>query len=183
MTTSTEQATPAKQPVLAHHNRIPTHGFTRLGQAVHKRTIDHLPDNTAYQRFNKKLAMIITNNIGTMTCFWLFCVISLSSLPAVLLSAHIIHTVGFLGAEGFIICVSWLSQNFIQLVLLPALMVGQNLQNDAADARAAKTFEDVEDARDSLKRTLDLLDCHTEGGLRTILQAIDDLKGNVTAAG
>jgi hypothetical protein len=176
MTASTEQATPAQQATPAHHGHMPTHGFTRLGQAVHKRTVDHLPDNTAYQRFNKKLAMVITNNIGTMTCFWLFCVISLSSLPAVLLSAHIIHTAGFLGAEGFIICVSWLSQNFIQLVLLPALMVGQNLQNDAADARAAKTFEDVEDARDSLKHTLDLLDCHTEGGLRTILDAINGLK-------
>jgi hypothetical protein len=31
-------------------------------------------------------------------------------------------------------------------------MVGQNLQNEAADARAANTFEDVEDARDSVQR-------------------------------
>ncbi len=159
-----------------HTTHLPTHGFTRLGQAVHKRTIDHLPAETAYQRFNKKLAMVITNNIGTMSCFWLFCVISLSSLPAVLLSAKIISGAGFLGAEGFIICVSWLSQNFIQLVLLPALMVGQNLQNEAADARATKTFEDVEDARASIQKTLDLLDCHTEGGLRTILDAIESLK-------
>jgi hypothetical protein len=178
MTTSasTEQATPAQQAKQAHHGRVPTHGFTRLGQAVHKRTVDHLPDNTAYQRFNKKLAMVITNNIGTMTCFWLFCVISVSSLLAVLYAAHIIGTVGFLTANGFILCVSWISQNFIQLVLLPALMVGQNLQNEAADARAAKTFEDVEDARDSIQRALHLLDCHTEGGLGTIMQAIEGLK-------
>jgi len=159
-----------------HFTHLPTHGFTRNGQAVHKRTVDHLPANTAYQRFNKRLALLLANNIGTMTCFWLFCVISLSSLPAVLLEAKIINGAGFLGAEGFIICVSWLSQNFIQLVLLPALMVGQNLQNEAADARATKTFEDVEEARASLQRTLDLLDCHTEGGLRTILDAIDSLK-------
>ncbi len=184
MTTSasTGPAAPAQQATPAHRTRVPTHGVTRLGQAVHKRTVDHLPDNTAYQRFNKKLAMIITNNIGTMTCFWLFCVISLSSLPAVLLSAHVITAAGFLGAEGFIICVSWLSQNFIQLVLLPALMVGQNLQNAAADARAAKTFEDVEDARESIQRALHLLDCHTEGGLGTILAAIEGLKGDLTAA-
>jgi hypothetical protein len=163
-----------------HH---PTHGFTRLGQAVHKRTIDHMPSATGYQRFNKRLAMVITNNIGTMTCFWLFCVISLSSVLAVLYAAHIIGTVGFLTANGFILCVSWVSQNFIQLVLLPALMVGQNLQNDAADARAAKTFEDVEDARQSLQRTLDLLDCHTEGGLQTILAAIDSLKAGSAVPG
>jgi len=160
-----------------HHHLHPTYGFTKLGVAVHKRTVDHLPTATPYQRFNKKLALIITNNIGTMTCFWLFCVISLSSLLAVLYSAHIIGTVGILTAYGFIACVSWTSQNFIQLVLLPALMVGQNLQNEAADARAAKTFEDVEEARQSLTRALDLLDCHTTGGLQIILAAIDSLKG------
>ena len=154
----------------------PTHGYTKHGQAVHKRTVDHLPTATPYQRFNKKLALLITNNIGTMTCFWLFCVISLSSLLAVLYAAHIIGTVGFLTAQGFILCVSWLSQNFIQLVLLPALMVGQNLQNEAADARATKTFEDVEDARARLTKVIDLLDCHTAGGLRDVLDAVESLK-------
>jgi len=166
--TTLDQMAPGQHP--------PAHGFTRHGLAVHKRTIDHLPANTAYQRFNKKLAMVITNNIGTMTCFWLFCVISVSSLLAVLYAAHLIGTVGLLTSYGFVLCVSWISQNFIQLVLLPALMVGQNLQNEAADARAAKTFEDVEEARASLKHALDLLDCHTEGGLRTVLDAVESLK-------
>ena len=165
---------------MAPGQRRPTHGFTKTGLAVHKRTVDHLPTATAYQRFNKKLALLITNNIGTMTCFWLFCVISLSSILAVLYAAKIIGTVGFLTANGFILCVSWLSQNFIQLVLLPALMVGQNLQNEAADARASKTFEDVEDARQRLTTVLDLLDCHTQGGLREVLDAIDGLKEQPT---
>lgn len=154
----------------------PAHGFTSLGQAVHKRTVDHLPARTAYERFNKRLALVITQNVGTMTCFWLFCVISLSSLLAVMYAAHIIGTVGFLTASGFILMVSWISQSFIQLVLLPALMVGQNLQNEAADARAAKTFEDVEDARQCIKRALDLLDIHTEGGLKVVLDAVDSLR-------
>jgi len=154
----------------------PAHGFTRHGQPVHRRTIDHLPTRTGYQRFNKRLAMLITQNVGTMTCFWIFCLISLSSLLAVLYAAHIIGTVGFLTAVGFILIVSWLSQNLIQLVLLPALMVGQNLQNEAADVRSAKTFEDVEEARNGLLRVLDLLDCHTQGGLKEILDAVEDLK-------
>jgi hypothetical protein len=154
----------------------PAHGFTRHGQPVHRRTIDHLPARTGYQRFNKRLAMLITQNVGTMTCFWIFCLISLSSLLAVLYAAHIIGTVGFLTAVGFILIVSWLSQNLIQLVLLPALMVGQNLQNEAADARSAKTFEDVEEARNRLRQVLDLLDCHTQGGLREVLDAVEELK-------
>lgn len=154
----------------------PAHGYTSFGQAVHKRTVDHLPARTAYERFNKRLALVITQNIGTMTCFWLFCVISLSSLLAVMYAAHIIGAVGFLTASGFILMVSWISQSFIQLVLLPALMVGQNLQNEAADARAAKTFEDVEDARQCIRRALDLLDIHTEGGLKVVLDAVDSLR-------
>lgn len=162
--------------LMAPGQQRPAHGFTKSGLAVHKRTVDHLPTATPYQRFNKKLALIITNNIGTMTCFWLFCVISLSSLLAVLYAAHIIGSVGLLTAGGFILCVSWVSQNFIQLVLLPALMVGQNLQNEAADARAAKTFEDVEDARQRLTKVLDLLDCHTQGGLSEVLEAIEGLQ-------
>jgi hypothetical protein len=172
-TTASNVTTTTDQHDLPHQ---PTHGFTRLGQAVHKRTVDHLPVNTPYQRLNKRLALALTNNVGTMSCFWLFCVISLSSLLAVLYSSHIIGAVGFLTAGGFILCVSWISQNFIQLVLLPALMVGQNLQNEAADARAAKTFEDVEEARDCIKRALALLDLHTEGGMKVILDAVESLK-------
>lgn len=160
----------------ASKTRVPAFGFTSHGQPVHRHTVDHLPADTAYQRLNKRLALLITQNVGTMTCFWLFCVISLSSLLAVLHAAGVIGQVGFLTAVGFIVAVSWISQNFIQLVLLPALMVGQNLQNQAADSRAAKTFEDVEDARQSIKKALDLLDLHTEGGLKTVLDAVENLK-------
>jgi hypothetical protein len=156
--------------------REPTHGFTRLGQEVHRHTLSYMPVETAYQRFNKRLALAITQNIGTMSTFWLFCVISLSSLLAVLHAAGLIGTVGFLTAAGFIVVVSWISQSFIQLVLLPALMVGQNLQNEAADARAAKTFEDVEDAKQCIEKALDLLDVHTEGGLKVVLDAVESLR-------
>ncbi len=70
----------------------PTHGFISLGQAVHMRTVDHLPARTAYERFSKRLALVITHNAGTLACFWLFCVISLLSLLAVMYAAHIIGT-------------------------------------------------------------------------------------------
>ena len=63
------------------------------------------------------------------------------------------------------VIVNWVSSNWIQLVLLPALMVGQKLQGDAADARAIKTFEDTE-------RLLDLMDVRTEGSLKEILDAV-----------
>ena len=113
----------------------PRFGFTKHGHAVYPRTFDHLPSHTAYARFNKRLAVLITSNVGTMTCFWLFCVISLLGLPAALVEAHVISpTVGLIGEAGFVIMVQWVAQSFLQLVLLPSLMVGQNLQNIAADA-------------------------------------------------
>jgi hypothetical protein len=55
----------------------------------------------------------------------------------------------------------WLLSTCFQLTLLPALMVGQNLQNEAADARSAKQFEDTEDVRNDMKTALDRLDVAT----------------------
>jgi cobalamin biosynthesis protein CobD/CbiB len=156
----------------------PIHGFTRLGQAVHKRTVDHLPTESRYQRLNKAVAIALTKYIGTMTCFWVFCILALFSLPAVLSGFSVFHSVfpAVLIKASIIALVAWVAQTFIQLVLLPALMVGQNLQNEAADARATKTFEDVEDARNSIKQALVLLDINTEGGLKVVLDAIESLK-------
>ena len=169
MTTTT-----APDPTQAHHH-VPAFGFTKHGHAVHARVTDHLPTNSAYARFNKRIALWVTTNVGTMSCFWLFCVVALLGLPAALVEAKVITpTIGVIGEAGFVILVEWLAQSFIQLVLLPALMVGQNLQNVAADARSAKTFEDVE-------RIIDLLDAHTQGGVKDILEAIADLKAQVVA--
>lgn len=156
----------------------PAHGFTKTGLAVYRRTVDHLPTGTAYQRFNKRLALWLANTVGTMTCFYVFMLLALCSLPAILSEFSVFHTAfpHWMISASLIALIAWVSSNFLQLILLPALMVGQNLQNEAADARASKTFEDVEDARRNLVRALDLLDLHTEGGLKTVLDAIEALK-------
>ena len=156
----------------------PVHGFTRLGQAVHKRTVDHLPTESRYQRVNKAVAVALTKYVGTMTCFWVFCLLAFFSLPAILSGFSVFHSAfpAVIIKASIIALVAWVAQTFIQLVLLPALMVGQNLQNEAADARATKTFEDVEDARNGIERALKLLDIHEEGGIKAILDAIESLK-------
>jgi hypothetical protein len=159
----------------------PHFGFTRHhGLPVHARTADHLqphPDDSAYQRFNKKVALWLTRNVGTMTCFWVFLFIAFLSLPATLVLAALFHApahmliVSFALSYGFIFLVDWLCQNVIQLVLLPGLMVGQNLQNIASDARAAKQFEDLEEVRD-------WLNLQTQGGLTTVLEEVQKLTGS-----
>jgi hypothetical protein len=40
--------------------------------------------------------------------------------------------------------VSWLSQTFIQLVMLSVIMVGQNILSKASDRRAQMTYEDAD---------------------------------------
>jgi len=163
-----------QKPAFAGHHH-PQHGFTKHGHAVHGKTMDHLPAGSAYQRFNKAVAILITDKVGTMTCTWIFCVIALLSLPAVLTTASIIpaHALPSLVTRASTIAlISWIAQTFLQLVLLPAIMVGQNVQSQAADARAAKTFEDVE-------TILNKLDMKIEGGIKQLRDEMINAIGTI----
>ena len=156
--------------------RKPTHGFTKQGLAVHAKTHDHLPDNTAYQRFNKKIAIWITRNAGSMTFFWICWLICFTILPSVLYSMGVIpkHEIipAFFLTFGFELLMTWFASTVLELVLMPAIMVGQNIQSAAADARAAKQFEDTEEVRNDMKTALDRLDSTTEGGIKILLDHI-----------
>jgi hypothetical protein len=43
-----------------------------------------------------------------------------------------------------IIIVAWIAQTFLQLVLLPIIIVGQNILGKAADKRGEQTYKDAE---------------------------------------
>jgi hypothetical protein len=109
-----------------------------------------------------------------MWAAYLFALIAFYSLPSTLKQ------------HSATVLVLWPSSEFLQLVLLPIIIVGQNIQARAADARAAKTFEDVEDARQKIEHAIDLLDVHTDGGLHDavamILDAINAQKAAPGAA-
>jgi hypothetical protein len=122
--------------------------------------------------FNAKVAVLLTRGVGTMACAYLFCFIALTSLPAILVEAGALQksaVPSFLTKAGLILIVSWIAQTFIQLVLLSVIMVGQSVQSAASDARADHTFADTE-------TILDRLDVHTEGGLKAILDRLDELQ-------
>lgn len=154
----------------------PTHGWTRLGQAVHARTVDHMPTRNSYARFNKWLAIKVTAGVGSMTCAYIFSVLALISLPAILSQFQAFHTTfpSWLVKASLIALVSWIAQTYIQLVLLSVIIVGQNIQSAASDARATKTFEDTE-------LLVDRLDEHTAGGVRTILDRLDQIEARLTS--
>jgi hypothetical protein len=89
------------------------------------------PQDRLVNRFNRKVGLGITTSVGTMWCAYVFMLISLVSLPAAIAS------------HDPIVIVAWIAQTFLQLVLLPVIIVGQNIQAAAADARAAATYEDA----------------------------------------
>jgi len=82
-------------------------------------------------KINAKVGFKITLIVGTMWCAYLFTLLALISLPAALKRANAI------------IIVAWIAQTFRQLVLLRIIIVGQNVQASAADARAEATYQDA----------------------------------------
>jgi hypothetical protein len=85
--------------------------------------------NHAAGRFNAWLAVQITSKVGTMWAAYAFCLLAFISLPAAIASGNTI------------VIVAWLAQTFLQLVLLPIIIVGQNVQQAANDARAQADHE------------------------------------------
>jgi hypothetical protein len=81
--------------------------------------------------FNNRLGLYITKRVGTMWAAYAFFALTLISLPSALSSGNAL------------VIVSWVAQTFLQLVLLPIIIVGQNLQSAASDNRAIATYEDA----------------------------------------
>ena len=81
--------------------------------------------------FNGKLALILTGAVGTMWCAYLFAALALVVFPQAV-------------KGGLLAFVQWVSQTFIQLVMLSVIMVGQSILGKAGDKRAEATFKDAD---------------------------------------
>ncbi len=104
----------------------------------------HAPENAnarhqASMSFLDRIGFTITRLVGTMVCAMLFAGLALISLPAALRT------------HNLIVIVAWIAQTFLQLVLLPIIMVGQNIQArhgeivaDEAFKTTQTTFQDIE---------------------------------------
>jgi hypothetical protein len=90
------------------------------------------PTASRVARFNAALALRITEGVGTMWCAYAFALLALVSLPDAIAS------------RSAVTLVAWISQTFLQLVLLSIIIVGQNVQAAATDLRAQATYEDAD---------------------------------------
>ncbi len=106
----------------------------------HPRTRAHMsgkaspPPQVNDQRvgFNGRIGLFITTVVGTMWAAYLFTILAFISFPSAIRSGD------------SIIIVAWIAQTFLQLVLLPIIIVGQNIQAKAADRRSEETYKDAE---------------------------------------
>lgn len=80
---------------------------------------------------NGKIALALTAAVGTMWCAYAFATLALVVLPQAI-------------NGGLLPLVQWISQTFIQLVMLSVIMVGQNVLGRAADKRAVMTYDDAD---------------------------------------
>ena len=88
--------------------------------------------NNPITRFNTWLAVKVTQSVGTVWCAYAFAALALVSLPAAIASGNPV------------VLVSWISQTFLQLVLLSIIIVGQNVLAAASDMRAEATYQDAD---------------------------------------
>ncbi len=91
-----------------------------------------LPQGSAAARFNAWFAVKVTDGVGTMWCAYAFAALALVSLPEAI------------RAHSAVVLVSWISQTFLQLVLLSVIIVGQNILAAATDKRSEATFNDAD---------------------------------------
>jgi hypothetical protein len=143
--------------MIEHHVERPVKAHRLIGQAISVRGLRG--DMQKVNGANAKIAVFLTNIVGSMWCAYVFAGIALLGLRPALRP----------GGEGII---AWIAQTFLQLVLLSVIMVGQNVQSQASDLRSQHTYDDT-------LEILDRLDIHTEGGLKDLADRIDALEARL----
>jgi len=127
-----------------------THHTIQLTSLFKHNPFPHKPRNVnelqkeeqAAAGFNTAIAVFLTTRVGTMWAAYSFAVLAIVGLLAIL---------GVL-PPLIALLIAWGSQTFIQLVMLPIIMVGQNvlgrkseLQADEAFNTTMKTYHDIEE--------------------------------------
>jgi hypothetical protein len=108
------------------------HRYTRV--LFHNEPHQHQPRNVnlvheaekASSGFNQKLAIGLTKAVGTMICAYIFAVLAIIGYPGF----HATATQW----------VQWISQTFIQLVMLSVIMVGQSILGRQQELQADEQF-------------------------------------------
>ena len=109
---------------MQHHIHIPHPHLEKRKEFWEKHRKD-------VQGFNNKIAVGITNIVGTMWCAYAFAILAFISLPEAI-------------KAGTAALIAWVAQTFLQLVLLSIIMVGQKVAAEKSDRQLEQTYQDAE---------------------------------------
>ena len=124
---------------------------------------DVMKKDSPIARLNTWVAVKVTKGVGTMWCAYAFAALAIVSLPAAIASGNPV------------LIVSWISQTFLQLVLLSIIIVGQNVLAAASDKRAEATYEDADAVLHTALQIQDHLAAQ-DGEIEKILAGLAPLK-------
>jgi hypothetical protein len=124
-TVERRKSSPQHRAEYAAAKASPTEHLPRL--VTTPQVADLVHGTGAIGQFNSRLAVLITKSVGTMWAAYFFVFIALISFP----QAWQAFTRG-----DTVTGIAWLSQSFLQLVLLPIIIVGQNIISASQDQRA-----------------------------------------------
>lgn len=115
---------------------------------------------------NSRIALVLTAAVGTMWCAYIFAILALLVVP------EAIH-------GGLLTFVQWVSQTFIQLVMLSVIMVGQSILGKTSDRRAEMTYKDAEATFHEAQEIQTHLKAQDEA-INTILDRLEKLEASLT---
>src|SRR5256712_12685367 len=124
---------------------------------------DVMKKDSPIARFNTWVAVKVTKGVGTMWCAYAFAALAIVSLPAAIASGN----PGLIG--------SWISQTFLQLVLLSIIIVGQNVLAAASDTRAEAPYQHADPVLHTALQIQDHLAAQ-DGEIEKILAGLAPLK-------
>jgi len=111
--------------------RHPRAAELRQSRPVKTNDVRRVNHKNPMVRFNARFGLKVTLVVGTMWAAYAFTILAVFALPSAI-------------KQGTYYVIVWLSSSFLQLVLLPIIIVGQNIQAAAADKRAEDTYKDAE---------------------------------------
>ena len=94
-----------------------------------------------YTKVKNAVALWVVEHVATMECAVLFTCLACVSLPASL-------------SAGIATTINWISTNFLQLVLLSVIMVGQDVQSKKSEKRASADHKMITEELKLLKEIL-----------------------------
>lgn len=115
---------------------------------------------------NNRIALLLTTAVGTMWCAYIFAILALMVVPQAI-------------NGGLLTFVQWVSQTFIQLVMLSVIMVGQGILGRAADKRSEMTYNDAEAIFHEAQQIQDHLKTQDDA-ISTILERMERLEAGLT---